>query len=415
MLSLHLRPDAPALTVSELSRAIANALRDRFPFAVRVVGEASRISFSESGHVYFRLKDANAVIECLVWRETAEQLDVRSLLNEGAAVEIIGEVRTYPKRSEYQVVVGSILPVGLGALYRRLEQLKVKLRDEGLFDETRKRRLPSFIQRVAVVTSRNADALQDFIETARARGPHVSILLVHAPVHGELAAPEIARAVRRAGRLNVDAVVVTRGGGSLEDLWAFNTEVVARAIAACARPVISAVGHESDITIADLVADVRAATPTAAAVLVAAERNALLTRLAELARSLRRLLVRRSMDSAQALDGLVRALQRGDPRRRLAEMSRRALEAQRRLRRAIEARLREGRASVEACASTLEALSPSSALQRGYAIVFDKQHGVVTDAARTKVGDPLAIMLKRGKLDATVTAKKEKHDQDDLS
>ncbi len=415
LLSLHLRPDAPPLTVSELSRTIANALRERFPFAVRVVGEVSQVSFSASGHVYFRLKDAWAVVSCVVWRDTAVQLDVHSLLAEGAAVEIIGEISTYVKRSEYQLIVGSIEPVGLGALHRRLEQLKAKLRAQGLFDAARKRPLPSFIQRVAVVTSRNADALVDFIKTCRARGAHVSLLLVHAPVQGEQAAPELARAVRRAGRLDVDAVVLTRGGGSLEDLMAFNTEMVARAIAACERPVISAVGHESDVTIADLVADVRAATPTAAAVLVAAERDALLKRLSGLSGSLRRLLVRRLGESVQALDGVTRALKGCDPRRRLADLRRRTLEARRRLRRSIEMRLRECRAKIDDHAATLRALSPRNTLQRGYAIVFDGSHSVVTDADRTKLGDPLEILLKRGKLGAAVTANKGQHGQDDLS
>ena len=279
---------------------------------------------------------------------------------------------------------------------------------EGLFDEARKRPIPAFIREIAIVTSRDGMALRDFVTTARSRGAHVSVTLVHAPVQGEAAAPALAAAIRRAGRLNVDAVVVTRGGGSLEDLWAFNTELVARAIVACARPVISAVGHEADVTIADFVADRRVATPTAAAVLVAGERVKMLERLNDLAQRLARSTRLALMSASQRVDELSSGLRRNDPRRRLADLRVRTREAQTRLRQTFVRSQEERRGRLSAATAGLRALGPYQTLARGYAIVFDEAGRVVTSARQTALGEPLDILLKAGKLAAEVTGKEER-------
>jgi exodeoxyribonuclease VII large subunit len=445
---------APALTVGELCRAVRGALESAFPDRVRVTGEISKCSVAPSGHAYFNLKDKEGLVACVVWRSTLARLDVAFPLADGAAVEVSGRLNIYKERSQFQLTVDDVVPQGRGALHRLFELLKEKLRREGLFDEERKRPIPDFVSTVAIVTSRNAAALQDFITTCRRRGGHVAITVVHAPVQGESAAPELAIAIARAGRLPVDVVVVARGGGSIEDLWAFNTEVVARAIVVCARPVITAVGHETDFTIADFVADKRAATPTAAAELVTADRFALLRRIAQLDRRLGRSLSRavgharnrwehaldalvRAPDAfigaaAQTVDDLAAGVRRGDPRRRLAEGRRRIDEALARARaagpRAIErAHSRSGAARERLTAgfervviarrnafdvnnARLITLGPRATLARGYAIVYDARDRVISDAAVTAAGERIGVTLRRGGLTATVVTIEESHE-----
>ena len=215
--------------------------------------------------MYFSLKDREGLIDCICFESTASQLQTAFPLEEGLAVEVSGFLDIYPPKSAYQLRVTDIMPVGKGALHVAFERLKARLAEQGLFAQERKRPIPSFISAVAIVTSRDAAVLHDFVTTCRRRGAHVKIKLVPAPVQGAAAAPALARAIRAAGRLPVDVIVVARGGGSIEDLWAFNTEEVALAIAESPLPVISAVGHETDQTIADFVADLRAPTATAAA------------------------------------------------------------------------------------------------------------------------------------------------------
>lgn len=406
MLNLPLLPSPAALTVSQFARAVEGALHDVFPLPVRVIGEVSNVRFvAASGHTYFDLKDNYAVVRCVCWSTSESAPYVADVCVDGAAVEVFADVRTYGKRSEYQLSVLETLPIGRGRLFRLFEQLKAKLRAEGLFEEARKRPIPAFVREIAIVTSRDGAALHDFVTTARARAAHVSITLVHAPVQGEAAAPALASAIRRAGRLDVDAVVLTRGGGSLEDLWAFNTEVVARAIIACARPVISAVGHEADVTIADFVADRRVATPTAAAVLVAGERAKLLEHLAELTLRLNRCVRTALTSGIQRIDELSGGLRRNDPRRRLADLRLRTREAQTRLRQTF-ARSQEGRRGrLASSMAGLRALGPYRTLARGYAIVFDNAGHVVTDARRTTIGQRVDILLKAGGLAADVAAR----------
>lgn len=409
VLNLPLLPSPAALTVSQFARAVEGALHDVFPFPVRVTGEVSGVHFAAaSGHMYFDLKDQFALVHCVCYATSQAAAYIADVCADGAALEVLADVRAYGKRSQYQLSVLEAVPVGQGRLFRLFEQLKAKLLAEGLFDEARKRSIPAFIREIAIVTSRDGMALRDFVTTARSRGAHVSVTLVHAPVQGEAAAPALAAAIRRAGRLNVDAVVVTRGGGSLEDLWAFNTELVARAIVACARPVISAVGHEADVTIADFVADRRVATPTAAAVLVAGERVKMLERLNDLAQRLARSTRLALMSASQRVDELSSGLRRNDPRRRLADLRVRTREAQTRLRQTFVRSQEERRGRLSAATAGLRALGPYQTLARGYAIVFDEAGRVVTSARQTALGEPLDILLKAGKLAAEVTGKEER-------
>jgi len=450
--------EAPPVGVGELCRQIKRALQGAFPQRVRVVGEISGCNVNRaSGHAYFTLKDAQASIACICLGDRLSQIDVSLPLPDGLQVEIRGRVTTYIPQSKYQIDVDDIVPVGRGELHGRFERLKQQLSREGLFARERKRPLPEFVRRVAIVTSREGAALADFLTTCRRRGAHIEVYVVHTPVQGEASATRVAMAIRRASTLPVDVVVVARGGGSLEDLWAFNTEVVAREIAACARPVISAVGHETDVTIADFVADVRAATPTAAAELVSPDRARLLKSLAasesRLIGSLRRALsgLRTRVDHAsddivdaaseivfaraQRIDELEVRLRTSDPRRRAAEMRRRIATAGMRLRVAtarafagavaeiveLEEQLRISLAqamlartnSLQVANARLSALGPTETLRRGYAIVFDKTGVALVDSTRTRVGDPLDIELHRGRLEAEVTAKEDPRGEDD--
>jgi exodeoxyribonuclease VII large subunit len=439
-----------AMSVGELCKAIRGALRASFRGPVRVLGEVSRCD-KVRGNAYFTLKDSQATIQCICFADSIRTMSVAFPLADGLACEVEGFVEIWEPKSQYQLRVCNVVPVGTGALYVAFEQLKNTLAREGLFDAARKRPIPSFIRDVAIVTSRSGAALADFMTTCRRRGAHVRVHLVGAPVQGAEAAPALARAIRAAGKLAVDVVVVARGGGSLEDLWAFNTEEVARAIAECAKPVISAVGHETDVTIADLVADKRAPTPTAAAEFVAQERTALLARIAQCERRLRTALVRAitlrrpgvqrlHADLRRAALGVLRrrkqqvdacliSLRRLDPRRRLAEIRRRATQAAARLRAVVrrclgQAVVRHGEAQsalrrtfaaglaartrrLDIAVARLEALSPRQTLQRGYAIVYNAAGAPVTDSATIRVGERIGVELQRGWLGATVDDKKD--------
>ena len=448
--------DAPAITVGELCRRIKHAIDAAFAERVRVSGEISKCMVAASGHVYFALKDGEGLINCVCFRGTASMLDLRFPLDDGAAVEITGRVSTYNARGQFQLIVDDIVPLGRGELFRRFELLKERLQREGLFDESRKRPIPKYVQRVAIVTSRDAAALQDFLTTCRRRGAHVNVTLVHAPVQGEGAARRVASAIRYAGSLRVDVVVVARGGGSIEDLQAFNTEIVARAIARCARPVISAVGHETDVTIADFVADRRAPTPTAAAEMVSPDRRKLLEQLAAWERRFGRSIVRlaivarsrfeRASDDlteagyalvgqhAQRLDDIDVRLRAIDPRRRAVDYRRRIALAGQRLTvltarsfldaferiRGAEERQRQAfaktiiarRSELDVANGKLTTLGPSATLRRGYAIVFDARGAALTDSSNTRAGEPLNIELRRGRVSASVTATEDRHEQE---
>ena len=395
--------------VSELIGEVNSLLEQGFA-DLQLEGELTNVSRSGRGHLYFSLKDSEASLECVMWGGRAARL--RFAPEDGLAVLARGSLTVYPQRGRLQLVVEDLQPQGIGALQLAFEQLKRRLAAEGLFDEARKRPLPALPQRVGVVTSRSGAALQDMLKVLR-RSRHLEVILAHAMVQGEGAAAEIAAALQRLGASRlVDLVIVGRGGGSLEDLWAFNEEPVARAIATCPVPVISAVGHEVDFTIADFVADVRAATPTQAAEMVAARLDEQERRVAEgragLERDLRRhlQLARTRLAGLEGSSGLarvpqrVRLLQARMERARrlpalvalLAERSRgrlaQAVGALRRLparvaagghRRLLDsrreqagqliaARLQRLRAALASAERSLHHLGPLQVLERGYSI-----------------------------------------------
>jgi exodeoxyribonuclease VII large subunit len=444
------RPSRPrALTVSQLTERIQGVLETEF-LDVWVEGEVSNLKEASSGHWYFSLKDDAAQLRAVVWKTDARL--VRFKPRDGMKVLARGSVRLYPPRGEYQLSVQALEPLGKGSLQQAFEDLKAKLGKEGLFDAARKRPLPMLPRRVGVVSSPTGAVIRDVVRVLRSRYANLEVLLYPARVQGEGASAEIEQGIRALNRIGgLDVILLARGGGSLEDLWAFNEEGVARAIAASRIPTISAVGHETDFTIADFVADFRAATPSAAAERVVQAKEELQARVTALERrrdgALRLQLARvrarvqaatahrvfaaeqgRLRVAAQRVDDLARrseqALLRraedgGHHVRRLSErLSAFRLDRQLSARREALARHRDrlaaaGRATAERrraslgrLAASLDGLSPLAVLSRGYALVWDEQNdALLRDAGETEAGRNLRIRLHRGALRATVTGK----------
>jgi exodeoxyribonuclease VII large subunit len=383
------------LTVSALTARIRELLEGAFA-DVWVLGEISNLTRARSGHVYLTLKDGDATLSGVVWRSTAARL--RHELDEGMEVLARGRIVVYPPRGQYQLDIRRIEPRGLGALQAAFEKLKARLAEEGLFDEKRKQPLPLLPTALGIVTSPTGAALRDILKVLSRRFPGVSVLIWPARVQGEGAADEIAAGIRELGeRGSVDVLIAGRGGGSLEDLWAFNEEVVARAIAACAVPVISAVGHEVDWTIADFVADVRAPTPSAAAEIAVPSEADLRARLGALAERLSA-----GVTAALALrrERLLRLLGsyglRGLPDR-LRERAQRLDDLHRRMSAGVARALESGRERMAALSGRLESLSPLRVLARGYSVTTRSEDGVpVLEAARLRDGDRLRTRFSRG-------------------
>ena len=422
----------------------ARLLIERHLGLVWIGGEISGLTRAASGHLYFTLKDASAQVRCVFFRHKAQSLWFA--LREGLAVEVRAVASIYEPRGEFQVNVETMREAGQGALYERFLARKRALEAAGLFDAARKRALPAYPRRIGIVTSRHAAALRDVLTTLRRRAPGVPVILYAASVQGAGAASEIAAAIRTANaHAQVDVLIVCRGGGSLDDLWAFNEEVLARAVFHSRLPIVSGVGHETDFTICDFVADVRAATPTAAAALVAPERAALCAALAALHRRLARALTHRLDNCTQRLDLASRRLVH--PAARLATQAERTRALASRLMRAIahrrattlqrvqaararlvrelrappaqgrrvdaleKALVRNGRErlaraarDVERLGAALALLNPAAVLDRGYAIVTASDGRVVSDAREIGIGDGVRLTLAKGRADATITA-----------
>ncbi|MBX3726607.1 MAG: exodeoxyribonuclease VII large subunit [Xanthomonadales bacterium] len=350
------------LTPTRLNRLVRQLLGDALPL-LWIEGELSNLARPASGHLYFTLKDAGAQVRCAMFRNRAALLRFRPA--DGAQVRLRARVDLYEARGEYQLIAEHMEAAGAGALQQAYEMLKAKLAAEGLFDSTRKRPLPVLPRRLAVITSPSGAAIRDVLAVLRRRFPLLQVDVLPAPVQGAEAVPalrERLRAVAAVGRH--DVVLLTRGGGSIEDLWAFNDEQLARDIAACAIPVVAAIGHEVDVTLAELAADLRAATPSAAAEAISPDGALLARRLDDLAGRLQRGQGRRLLDLAQRADTARRRLGLLDPRRRLTLVRERALLARRRLRRGLENRLRWQVARLQALRARLDAQHPQRRLSR---------------------------------------------------
>ena len=399
---------AGALSVSELNEYARKLLAtDPLLRALEVSGEISGYKHHYSGHRYFSLKDENARVQCVMFRQHALGLDFQPA--DGMRVTVRASASIYPQNGSFQLYVTSMRQAGQGDLFVRFEKLKQKLLAEGLFDPARKREIPAYPRVIGVVTSQTGAAIRDIIHVARRRNPNVGIVLSPCLVQGPEAAADIVRAMDRLNRARAcDVMLVGRGGGSIEDLWAFNEEIVARAIAASPIPVVSCVGHEVDFTISDFVADLRAPTPSAAAELTVprldqmkAEVDGMLARLAGALKSGQRLR-RLALERAGASGALTA------PQRILIEPRRSALDAiERRLIAAMPVRLERSRHRLDALAASLRALNPSSVMERGYAIVRQGER-IVTRTFGIDESVPLRVCLSDGELTADITAVTEK-------
>lgn len=435
---------APAvITVTALNQQVARLLERSFPLTW-ISGEISNFTRASSGHWYFTLKDDAAQVRAVMFRGRAQYAGFTP--REGDKVEVRALVTLYGARGDYQINVEAMRRAGVGQLYEAFLRLKEKLAAQGYFDQDRKRALPMFVRSVGVVTSLQAAALRDVLTALKRRAPHVRVVLYPAPVQGQFAADKIAEAITTAShRAEVDVLLVCRGGGSIEDLWSFNEEVVARAIAACSVPVISGVGHETDFTIADFAADVRAATPTAAAELAATPRADWLASLQADALDLRRAMRRTLSEASQGLDHASRRLlspsaQIGHQRLKVLALSTALTHAVRapvnrdglvlaRLRQrwarhrpdvrtlrtqlGAESRhlgasftngLRARREALGALAAQLELLNPQRTLERGYAIVSDATGKVLRNPAEIKPRKRLQVRLAEGTAEIGVSS-----------
>jgi len=434
------------LTISQLNRAVAGLLQREFG-PMRARGEIASITRAASGHWYFTLKDAGAQVRCVMFRGRNQQLDFQP--REGDEVEVIAAAGLYEARGEFQLTVEAMRRYGAGRLWEEFLRLRQRLAAEGLFDAAAKRPLPSVPRRIGVLTSVQAAALRDVLTALRRRAPYVEIIVYPVPVQGVDAGQRIAAMLARASaRAEVDALLLVRGGGSLEDLWAFNEEVVARAIRACALPVVVGVGHESDFTIADFAADLRAPTPTAAAELVAPERAVLLRELAGRTGALARACARVLGVQAQRLDYAVRVL--GAPRAPLRGLDARVGELLARCGRQAREPVQRGTVSLASLARALQRLRPDPArgrdrltqlirrlqavqqgglerrrvgldhlqralahlnvqgvLDRGFAIVRDGRGTILSDAAALAVGSAVSAEFARGRAQLRVESVRE--------
>jgi exodeoxyribonuclease VII large subunit len=439
-------PPRNVLTPSTLNRLVRGLLEDALPL-VWIEGELCNVSRPASGHLYFTLKDAGAQVRAAMFKPKSGWLRFRPA--DGMHVLVRARVGLYEPRGEFQLVAEHMELAGEGALRRQFEQLKARLDAEGLFEASRKRPLPRYARRIGVITSATGAAIRDVLSVLRRRWPLVEVDVLPVPVQGREAPPAIVAMLRKASAAaRHDVLLLTRGGGSLEDLMAFNDEAVARAVHASAIPVVSAVGHEIDFSIADFAADLRAATPSAAAELLVPDAQALHRHLEQALQRLRLLQSRRLQSQTQRVDHLLARLQAQRPQARLARDRERLASLQRRLHAALHERLRmhahrldrlharllaqhprqrllllqrrlaERERSLRQCmhhrierahltlrqsARALQAVSPLATLERGYAIVFDRDGHVVRDARQAPPGTPLRARLAEGELSLRVT------------
>lgn len=430
----------PTLSVTGLNRLVRECLESSFPLTW-VSGEISNLTYAASGHVYLSLKDESAQVRCVMWRSRAQLLGWR--LENGQKIEARALVSFYEPRGEFQLNIENIRRAGQGDLFERFLNLKSKLEKEGLFATECKRPLPAFPRQIAIVTSLQAAALRDVLTTLHRRAPHLRIAIFPTPVQGEGAGEKIAAAVNQANSGNCDAIILCRGGGSIEDLWAFNEECVARAIRASTLPVVVGVGHETDFTIADFAADLRAPTPTAAAEMISPDRTALLARLTELQRHLTRRMERTLAEQQQHIDWLSSRLLH--PAERIRQ---RQLDLQisgQRLQRALHqqiaaSRLKFANTRQRLCAhrpqpdklkqnlahlhyrllnqsrwqisqhlgklnsltSSLTQLDPNAVLARGYALAIGPDGRAIRDAAALSPGNTLKLSFANGSAAVTV-------------
>lgn len=438
-----------AVSVSELNALAKNLLEDHL-FGLWVAGEVSNLTRAASGHYYFSLKDSRAQVRCAMFKGTAAKL--AQPLKEGDHIELSGRISIYEARGEFQITVNEVRLKGLGQLYEAYERLKAQLQLEGVFDAERKKPLPPHPRAIGIVTSLAAAALRDVVSTLKRRAPDIPLIVYPTAVQGAGSEMQIAQAIQTASaRAECDVLIVCRGGGSIEDLWSFNEEPVVRAVADCRIPVVSGVGHETDFTLCDFAADVRAPTPTAAAELVSPNRLELLQRVAQAQGRLKQVLQQRYFDAAQKLDYAARQIRH--PNQKLAEQRMQVQSRAQQLRISLQQSLRfhtqrlsrqqqnlqhlrpdvaaaqrdtarlqtaltqsfallqqHKQQCLEKQAALLEAVSPQQVLARGFAVVRDPKGRLVRSAAAVKAGQKLNIVFADGETAVRAEPNAAQHD-----
>ena len=387
------------MSVSELNRLAKEVLEQSFPL-FWVSGEISNFTRAASGHWYFSLKDQSAQVSCVMFRGRNSYLDWSP--KEGDKVEARALVTLYEARGSFQLTIEFLQRAGAGALFEAFEKLKAKLQQEGLFDPAFKQAIPAHPRQIGIVTSPDAAALHDVLTTLKRRMPSIPVIIYPTPVQGKGAATQIANAINSAHERNeCDVLIICRGGGSMEDLWQFNEEVVARAIANCRIPTISGVGHETDFTICDFVADVRAPTPTAAAELASPSREALLNKLKQLSEQLKRNSLYLVQQREQLLDYLARRLV--SPTQQVALQTSQLAQLRYRLDLNIQQQLQRQQRNLTQLAQNLHHLNPQAVLSRGYAFAQNKQGEIISNSRQIKAGDDISLTFDVGSAEATVT------------
>lgn len=389
---------AHVLTVSELNRLARNLLEQSFPL-FWVSGEVSNFTRAASGHWYFSLKDASAQVRCVMFKGRNSYVDFTP--REGDKIEARCTVTLYEARGDFQLTVEFIQRAGMGTLFEAFERLKQKLGNEGLFDAEFKRPIPAHPKQIGIVTSADAAALRDVLTTLKRRMPNIPVVIYPTPVQGKGAAEQIVRAIETANeRAECDVLIICRGGGSIEDLWQFNEEIVARAVAGSAIPTISGVGHETDFTICDFVADMRAATPTAAAELATPSRDAMLNTVnqlkLQLARNIHFILNR----NAQALDYLSRRLV--SPIQKVTQQKTQLKQLALRLNSSITRQLQTKQQDLLRASQNLNHLNPQAVLTRGYAFVQDKLGTIITASSQLHIGNEVSLTFGQGSAEAII-------------
>lgn len=395
-----------AYSVTEINQYIKNMfIRDRMLSHIYIKGEVSNCKYHTSGHIYFTLKDSQGQMACVMFAGQRRGLKFR--LEEGQSVIALGNVNVYERDGKYQLYANEIVLDGLGILYERFEKLKKDLEAEGYFNKEHKKPIPSFPKKVGIVTASTGAAIQDIINISKRRNPYVQLILYPALVQGVGSAESVVKGIAKLDKLGLDTIIIGRGGGSIEDLWAFNEEIVARAIYACKTPIISAVGHETDITISDYVADLRAPTPSAAAELAVNDYMAYLNTVKDYRRQLDKAMLQKVTYNQNRLKEWKLRLFYASPAYQIKQKRQYLIDTEQKLQNRMNQCLKEKRHKLELAIMKLEGLSPLSKLSRGYAMVVGKDNKPVQSIKKVAKDELLTISLLDGDLRTRVEELKE--------
>lgn len=392
---------ASIYSVSQVNAYIKNLFAQDFALnRISVKGEVSNCKYHSSGHIYFTLKDGLGAIQAVMFASRRKGLGFQ--LAEGQQVVVKGSIEVYERDGRYQLYAGEISLDGQGDLFKRFEKLRNELEEMGMFSPEYKSPIPKYAKKVGIVTASTGAAIRDIINISKRRNPFVQLILCPALVQGEGAAPSIVRGIETLDAMGLDVLIVGRGGGSIEDLWAFNEEMVARAIFACRTPVISAVGHETDVTIADYVADLRAPTPSAAAELAVFDYSLFEEQLLGARLQLGRALSRKTEQTASRLNQYHLRLKLFNPERQMNEKRQRLADIEERMERQLKQKLADRRHRLELYCSRLHGLSPLSKISRGFGFLTDESGQRIESAASVQAGERMVIRVSDGRIEAEV-------------